>query len=83
MFPFHSSIFQQMASDSQRRIIQITGFKKLEKKALLRCLWKLRHCSDACGSYVYIDSKVLFITIQQRGLEQKVKMQALEERTVQ
>ncbi|XP_050185262.1 SMC5-SMC6 complex localization factor protein 1 isoform X2 [Myiozetetes cayanensis] len=38
-----------MASSSQKRIIQITGFKKNEKKALLKCLFKL-NC-------VFIDSK--------------------------
>ncbi|XP_066195405.1 SMC5-SMC6 complex localization factor protein 1 [Sylvia atricapilla] len=30
-----------MASGSQKRIIQITGFNKQEKKALLKCLFKL------------------------------------------
>lgn len=64
-----------MASGSRKRIIQITGFKKQEKKALLRCLFKL-NC-------VFIESKVLFIKKQLRGLEQEVKMQALEERIVQ
>ncbi|NXA14957.1 SLF1 protein, partial [Sapayoa aenigma] len=38
-----------MASSSQKRIIQITGFKKQDKKALLKWLFKLK-----C---VYIDSK--------------------------
>ncbi|RMC17987.1 hypothetical protein DUI87_04862 [Hirundo rustica rustica] len=31
----------QMESGSQKRIIQLTGFKKQEKKALLKCLFKL------------------------------------------
>lgn len=69
------SFFQQMASGSQKRIIQITGFKKQEKKALLKCLFKL-NC-------VFIESKVLFITVQQKGLKLEVKTQVLEERTVQ
>ncbi|XP_014739046.1 PREDICTED: SMC5-SMC6 complex localization factor protein 1 isoform X1 [Sturnus vulgaris] len=38
-----------MESDSQKRIIQITGFKKEEKKALFKCLFKL-NC-------VFIESK--------------------------
>ncbi|XP_066037384.1 SMC5-SMC6 complex localization factor protein 1 isoform X2 [Chamaea fasciata] len=38
-----------MASGSQKRIIQITGFNKQEKKALLKCLFKL-NC-------VFIESK--------------------------
>ncbi|XP_064499297.1 SMC5-SMC6 complex localization factor protein 1 isoform X1 [Pseudopipra pipra] len=38
-----------MGSGSQKRIIQITGFKEKEKKALLKCLLKL-NC-------VFIDSK--------------------------
>ncbi|NXC62601.1 SLF1 protein, partial [Aleadryas rufinucha] len=38
-----------MASGSQKRIVQITGFKKQEKKALLECLFKL-NC-------VFIESK--------------------------
>ncbi|XP_066424756.1 SMC5-SMC6 complex localization factor protein 1 [Molothrus aeneus] len=38
-----------MASCSQKRIIQITGFKKQEKKALLKCLSKL-NC-------VFVESK--------------------------
>ncbi|XP_068858367.1 SMC5-SMC6 complex localization factor protein 1 isoform X2 [Aphelocoma coerulescens] len=38
-----------MESGSQKRIIQITGFKKQEKKALLKCLFKL-NC-------VFIESK--------------------------
>lgn len=56
-----------MASVSQKRIIQITGFTKKEKVALVKCLFKL-NC-------VFIESKVLFIIIQQRGLELEVKMQ--------
>ncbi|XP_021397218.2 SMC5-SMC6 complex localization factor protein 1 isoform X2 [Lonchura striata] len=43
------SFFQQMASCSQKRIIQITGFKNQEKKALLKCLFKL-NC-------VFVESK--------------------------
>uniref|UniRef100_A0A803VE40 SMC5-SMC6 complex localization factor 1 n=1 Tax=Ficedula albicollis TaxID=59894 RepID=A0A803VE40_FICAL len=38
-----------MASGSQKRIIQVTGFKKREKKALVKCLFKL--------SCVFIESK--------------------------
>lgn len=64
---YFSFFFQQMASVSQKRIIQITGFTKKEKVALVKCLFKL-NC-------VFIESKVLFIIIQQRGLELEVKMQ--------
>ncbi|NXR28381.1 SLF1 protein, partial [Cinclus mexicanus] len=38
-----------MGSGSQKRIIQITGFKKKEKKTLIKCLFKL-NC-------VFIESK--------------------------
>ncbi|KAF2985890.1 hypothetical protein EK904_011010 [Melospiza melodia maxima] len=41
-----------MASYSQKRIIQITGFRKQEKKALLKCLSKL-NC-------VFLESKFIF-----------------------
>uniref|UniRef100_A0A8C3Q9B6 SMC5-SMC6 complex localization factor 1 n=1 Tax=Geospiza parvula TaxID=87175 RepID=A0A8C3Q9B6_GEOPR len=44
-----SFFFEQMASCSQKKIIQITGFKKQEKKALLKCLSKL-NC-------VFVESK--------------------------
>lgn len=64
-----------MASGSQKRIIQITGFNKQEKKPLLKCLFKL-NC-------FFVESKVLFVTVQQKGLELEVKMQVLEERTMQ
>lgn len=41
-----------MASSGQKRVIQLTGFKKEEKKAVLKWLFKL--------DCVFLDSKVLF-----------------------
>ncbi|XP_010081879.1 PREDICTED: ankyrin repeat domain-containing protein 32-like, partial [Pterocles gutturalis] len=58
-----------MASGSQKRIIQITGFRKQEKKALLKCLFKLdcvfldnkkyRHCTHLIAKKLCKSEKFL------------------------
>ncbi|NWR45261.1 SLF1 protein, partial [Regulus satrapa] len=58
-----------MASENQKRIIQITGFKKQEKKALLKCMVKLncdfmdskkyRNCTHLVAKKLCKSEKVL------------------------
>lgn len=61
-----------MASGGQKRIIQLTGFKKKEKKVLLQCLFKL--------DCVVLDNKVMFtevpdvmVTVERKKCEHSKK----------